>query len=58
LNASSHNPGYGSHGPNSIRTQRFIRARHTSTLRLVKKDIMAEKRNKSAIPIAPGAASA
>src|SRR5258706_7037595 len=44
LNASSHNPGYGSHGPNSIRTQRFIRARHTSAVKLVTEDNVAEKK--------------
>src|SRR6266436_3986441 len=44
LNASSHNLGYGSHGPNSIRTQRFIRARHTSAVKLVTEDNVAEKK--------------
>src|SRR6267142_6851728 len=44
LNASSRNPGYGLHGPNSIRTQRFIRARHTSAVKLVTEDNVAEKK--------------
>src|SRR5258705_13880195 len=45
LNASSRNPGYGLHGPNSIRTQRFIRARHTSAVKLVTEDKVAGQNN-------------
>src|SRR5258706_16393367 len=43
LNASSRNPGYGLHGPNSMRTQRFIRARQTSAVKLVTEDNVAGK---------------
>src|SRR5467141_3262811 len=43
-NALSRNPGYGLHGPNSIRTQRFIRAGHTSAVKLVMEDNVAEKK--------------